>query len=40
MPRVPGGRRVVAGLLVSSLLMALAIVPGSPFHSTVAAART
>ena len=37
MSRVPGGRRVLAGLLASSLLMALAVLPASPFHSSVAA---
>jgi len=37
MSRVPGGRRVMAGLLASSLLMALAVLPASPFHSRVSA---
>ena len=37
MSRVPGGRRVLAGLLTSSLLMTLAVLPGSPFHGTALA---
>ena len=38
MSRVPGGRRVIAGLLASSLLMGLAVMPGSPFHTSEVAA--
>ncbi len=38
MSRFPGGRRIIAGLLLSSLLFALAIVPGSGLNRSVAAA--
>ena len=38
MSRVPGGRRVIAGLLASSLLMALAVMPGSPFRTPLVSA--
>ena len=34
MSQIPGGRRVLAGLLTSSLLMALAVLPASPFQRT------
>ncbi len=37
MLRVPGGRRVFAGLLFSSMMMALAILPGSGLSGSAAA---
>lgn len=37
MLRVPGGRRVIAGLLFSAMMMALAILPGSGLSGSAAA---